>query len=290
MSVGTPSAARPEPPTRGEPIAVTLVVAIVISVVVATVAVAGNEPNPADHMVCVGENRLGNVSAWYPYALVASPYAGFELGELRYWSNYTVGGVYHNYTTNEPTNVSSGDVWLGGATGGNWTIYSAANETVVGSGTSNPCASDMIALLGPPNGVVSEVWAGPVASGLETDSGLPTSFNASERCAAIDESSNCAVSSIFDLNFAKSEGRVDTCGKAGPTTLAITGRQLLVDVPFPLNGTAHSVPVGPSPESGLIGWFNYTFPANGGIWQYQALPGVSGSDSGLVFSYSGCPA
>ena len=127
-----------------------------------------------------------------------------------------------------------------------------------------------------------------MASELRVDAGLPSAFNASLQCRIINESSNCAVSSTFNLDFARATGQVDTCGKTTPTTMMIKGGQLSVGIPFYSNGTTYSVPIGASAQSGMMGWFNYTFPADGGMWQYESLPGVESMNSGLVFSYSPC--
>jgi hypothetical protein len=72
-------------------------------------------------------------------------------------------------------------------------------------------------------------------------------------------------------------------------TLNVVGTELAVRIPFSWNGSERLIPTGPSPVSGAFEWFNYTFPAQGGVWQYQALPGIAGGSSGLVFSYSACP-
>jgi hypothetical protein len=263
---------------------------VVVTVVIVAISLIATFPATRNHIVCTGETRLGNVTAWYPFSFIAAPYNGSETGALLVWENYTVSGTYHNYTTRVPTNAASGDVTLGSATGGNWTIYSATNSTFSGPGRSDPCASSMIAFLGPPNGPTSEAWGGgTVASGLRIDAGLPSQFNASFRCSVINESSNCAVSSTFDLNFTQANGEVNTCGKMNPELMDVKGSQLAVRIPFSLNGSGYSIPIGPSPPSGMIGWFNYTFPADGGVWQYESLPGVDSMNSGLVFSYSPCP-
>jgi len=263
---------------------------VVVAVVVVAISWIATFPATSSHIVCTGEARLGNVTAWYPFSFIAAPFNGSETGALLIWENYTVAGTYHNYTTRVSTSAASGDVTLGSATGGNWTIYSDTNSTLAGAGQSYPCASAMIAFLGPPNGPASEAWSGgTIASGLRVDSGLPSDFNASFRCSVINESSNCAVSSTFDLNFTNGNGEVNTCGKTNPASMDLKGSQLAVRLPFSLNGSVYSVPIGPSPLGGMVGWFNYTFPADGGVWQYESLPAVDSMSSGLVFSYSPCP-
>ena len=263
---------------------------VAVAVVVAGVGLYEHDNAAAHRVVCVGVTQLGNVSAWYPFDFIAAPFNGSESGTLIVWQNSTANGTYHNFTSKVPTDVSSGDVLLGWATGGNWTIFSAANATLSGGGSSSPCTASMIALLGPPNGVDSGDWGGAVvATGLEVDTELPWTFNASSRCAAIGEAADCAVSSTFDLNYSSPSGAVDTCERSSPSNLDISGRQMLAQIPFELGGVLHSVPIGPSVEAGMTGWFNYSFPADGGVWHYSSIPGVDSSSSGLVFSYSACP-
>lgn len=266
------------------------VVAVAVAVVLAPLFVVEFGGSRQDHVVCAGVGRLGNVSAWFPFAFVAAPFNGSAVSELIIWQNYTVGGVYHNLTSHVPVSVGLGDVAQGWAVGGNWTISSDSNVTVEGSGPSLPCSGPLIASLGPPNGPASEAWGGGIiAYGLKTDVGLPSSFNATQRCAAINASPTCAVSAIFDLNFTRSEGSIDTCGRASATTFNVIGQEIAAAIPFSGNGTTHLVPVGPSSVAGMTGWFNYTFPPNGGIWQYMSLQGIAGGSSGLVFSHVDCP-
>lgn len=279
------------PPPRSRRGAITALVSILVvaSVLAASILVLESDSVPPSHVECVGQVRLGNVSAWYPYAFFAAPFNGSESGMLRVWENYTVGGTYHNLTSDIPVAVADGDVKLGWAAGGNWTVYDATNISVSGVGRSYPCIASTVASLGQPNGPASENWGGDtVATGLRNDSGLPWSFNSSYRCGLINESPDCAVSAEFDLNFSHAEAMVDTCGVSVPTILKVTGGQFVAKIPFSSNGVSSQVPVGLSAEVGATAWFNYTFPANGGVWQYQSLPGIESSNSGLVFSYSSC--
>lgn len=276
------------PPQRRRSWSVIFAVSVASLVVVSVVLVEYALTSPT-RITCVGEEPLGNVTAWFPLSFVAAPYDGSESGKLVSWTNYTVGGVYYNYTSSDPTVVGAGNVTLGVATGGNWTIYESANQTVSGSGPSTPCTSSLIAFLGPPVGAASDVWGGgTVAAGLQVDTGLPSSFNASARCAVFGAPQNCAVSSTFDINFTTPTGVISTCGTSVSARIAIEGSQLAANVPFEWNGSTHSVPIGVSPQAGLFGWFNYTFPANTGTWQYDSLPGLDGTASGLVFSYAPC--
>jgi len=263
---------------------------VVSAIVVASLFVAFYVlPGSKSHTTCVGVTRVGNVTAWYPYAFVAAPYGGSEVGDLRIWTDYLVNGVTQNLTESQPTSSEGGNVTLAEASGGNWSIYAAVNRSVAGSGSPYPCSEPLVAILGPPNGPTSDSFGGAsVATGLRNDTGLPTQFNASAHCESFGASPSCAISAAFELNFTHQSGRVNTCGETSPTTLDLTGQPLEAGIPFSWKGIAYSVPTAPTPLSGMTGWFNYTFPADFGIWQYQYLPGYAGGNSGLVFSYSAC--
>ena len=277
------------PPTSASqrvPRATLAILAAVVVVIASVVVIEIVESGPS-HVVCVGVTRVGNVSAWYPYAFAAAPFDGAVEGYLHVWLNDSVAGA--TVLSKVPVAAEHGNVTIGWAAGGNWSVFYARNSTVAGAGPALPCTGPMIAFLGPPNAAAAEQWGGgTVASGLRVDSGLPSSFNASLRCAVLAEAANCAVSADFDLNFSTPEGMVDTCGSTA-AALDVVGQQLAFSIPFTWNGVSRSVPAAQSSVSGMIGWFNYTFPANGGIWQYDTLPGVNDSGSGLVFSYSPCP-
>jgi hypothetical protein len=269
---------------------VVFIALVTVVLVVAAVGFVELLSVPQERVACVGVEIRGNVSAWYPLSFVAAPFNGSESGKLVEWYNYTVNGTYYTTVTKVPTAAASGNVTVGYATGGNWTIYSAKNATMSGGGPSSPCTSSLLALLGPPNPPSGGIWSGgTVASGLRVDSGLPSSFNASFRCSEFGLPPDCAVSATFNLNFSSPTGNVTTCGRTAPVTLDTMGREMLVDIPFVSNGITYSVPIGASSEIGSVGWFNYTFPADGGIWQYSPLSGVDSSTAGLVFSYSSCP-
>jgi hypothetical protein len=292
MPANSPTTPDPTAATRRlRPFTIAIVVAVAAIIVVASLAALEFVAKTSSHTVCSPETRLGNVSAWYPYAFAAAPYEGSESGTLKIWENHTFGNTYMNLTSSISTEAQAGDVALGEAAGGNWTIFSATNETVSGAGPSGPCGASMVALLGPPNGPADDGWGGGIiATGLRNDTGLPATFNSSFRCLEFGAPAACAVSSTFDLNFTAPEGEVNTCGQARVATMNVTGQEMEVGIPFQWNGTVHSVPIGPSTGSGMTAWFNYTFPANGGVWQYQYIPGLSGGNSGLVFSYAACTA
>jgi hypothetical protein len=269
----------------------------ILSIVIAAVVIVGAwaawisiGSRTESHVACVEVTRVGNVSAWYPFDFAAAPFNGSESGVEVTWWNISNGTSFHNLTTHYPTSNSDGNVSLAAGTGGNWTIYNSRNETVGGAGPAYPCSSPLIAVLGPANSVSGLAFGGgTVASGLRTDSGLPSSLNASELCADVGDQPNCAVSATFDVNYSRADGQVDTCDEPGPFHLNLTEEQLEIQIPFQVNGTEYSVPVGPAAQIGAFGWTDYSFPGDGGVWDYQVLRGVTGGGSGLVFSYSPCP-
>jgi hypothetical protein len=139
-------------------------------------------------------------------------------------------------------------------------------------------------------------WWPLSASSPVSDEGLPTQLNGSQLCAQVENVSysSCAVGSEFDMNFEKATGTVNTCGSTEDRVLTLESLGWPVIVPFQRNGQSYSVPLDASGmnsanyANGTFAWYNYTFPANGGIWQYDNLAETSSMGAGLVFSYSPC--
>ena len=132
----------PRLPSRRAPRGtIVAVIAVAVAVVVVTsIAIESFVPRAGgNHMICLGKSRVGNVTAWYPYAFAASPFGGSETGQLRVWTNYTVAGHWRNLTASYSTFANLGNVTLVQGSGGNWTIYTAQNRTVSGPGSSYPC-------------------------------------------------------------------------------------------------------------------------------------------------------
>jgi hypothetical protein len=97
------------------------------------------------------------------------------------------------------------------------------------------------------------------------------------------------------MNFQSATCTVDTCGSSHAQVLRIESEVWPVTDPFRLNGATHSVPIDPSGTdstsyaNGTYAFYNYTFPADGGIWQYDNPAQTSSTGAGLVFSYLPCP-
>ena len=271
--------------------------AILGAVVVVTSLVAGNPGwGFFSHTECRAEQSLGNVTVWVPSAIAAAPYLGSESGSVAIWGSAPIGKL----VISQPTSVANGSVEAYYVGFVNWTIYSTQNFSVAGPGPETPCAASMIGHFSPnpaqglrSGGVTS--WS--VASDQVSDTELPTELNASALCAEVENSSDsaCAVGAQFDLDFHEATGTVNTCSQDQAQIVSVFSQEWPVTAPFDRNGHSYSVPLDPSAENtasysnGTYAWYNYTFPANGGIWQYDNLAETSSTGAGLVFSYSPCP-
>jgi hypothetical protein len=246
---------------------------------------------------CQVNQRLGNVTVWVPAAVVASPYHGSESGFVTVWGQSPLGYA----TLSQHTRVSDGNVTAFYVDFSNLTVFGLRNVSTAGPGFGSPCTSAMIAYFSsnPPAGASSggtSSW--PMYSNLRSDSAFPSKLNASQLCSNLENSSNgsCAVSAQFEMNFEKVSGTVDTCGGSQSQILRLTSRAWPVEAPFQWNHRTYSVPFDPNgmmsaPDyaNGTYAWYNYTFPANEGIWDYDNLAVTSSTGAGLVFSYSPCP-
>lgn len=228
------------------------------------------------------------------------------------WVNTTRNGGWVNYSSGaqSPATYTSGNVTAGEVEASNWTVVELQNKSVAGPGLSTPCAASFVALHGSP----WEWMAGlssPMATHLENDRALPTSLNSRSLWYFWTHSSlgagwnppACPESSTFDLNFTSASGVVNTCGQPSPAVQTAHGSALHVSIPFTWNGRALDVPAAVSLNAREFSTWGYpglasfgtsltsthTFPA-GGIWSYDTLASGSPDGSGLVFSYSSCPA
>jgi hypothetical protein len=248
------------------------------------------------HTECTVRQDLGNVTAWVPNAVVAAPYLGYESGTVGVWSSYP-DGAYLQLTIN--TNVSDGNVTAFIVGYENWTIFSVGNTTSPGAGPESPCRTPAVAYgsLTP----VADLRHGgtfdwPIAARMVTDVGLPLGLNGSQLCREIQNTSDseCGVGAEFNVNFERATGLVNTCGSRTATVLPFESRSWPVTVPFRTGGRTLTVPLdplGPNPSTysnGTFAWYNYTFPANTGVWQYDDLSQTSETGAGLVFSYAPC--
>lgn len=275
--------------------AIPAVVAVGIAIVLVVVALnpqgvlGGIEPTG-----CSLGRALGNETVWMPGAVIAAPCLGTEYGTVVLWGK----SPYLSGTASQPTRVGSGNVTAFWVDYDNITIYSLVHG--VGAGRPLPCLHGMVSVFSPNPSEDSNsggvVWW-PVASNLTSDSGLSLGLNASQLCSEVENVSNptCGVSATFDLNFETASGTVDTCGRPTGETISLKSLAWPESVPFSWKGVQYEIPLypdggsNPSFSNGTYAGYNYTFPANGGIWKYDNLADTSATGAGLVFSYSRCP-
>lgn len=268
----------------------------ILGVIVVLLAATGASQawDPFPHPVCSLGSLVGNVTVWAPAAVVAAPFGGTEHGTIVTWGKSSVG-----YTTLSSTpTVTGGNVTAFYVGYENWSIYRQSNKLQVGLGSA--CASPLVAFssVDPPQDLRSGgITSVSLVVNAESDVAMPGRLNASELCAELELTPNpdCGVSAVFDMNFTKSSGSVDTCGKDSSQTLSLSIKAWPAGVPYLWNGDVQLVPYEPRgpPGSayvyGTYAGYNYTFPAEGGIWHYDNLGETGGTGAGLSFSYTACP-
>lgn len=272
-------------------------VAVGVLLVVASLASSFPDMGLLTHTECRLGSRVGNVTAWMPAAIVAAPHLGSETGKVEIWGRSPAG----NGTLSQATTVRDGNVTAFYVIYSNLTIFSLSSVSVGGPGVHQTCTTGFVAYFSsqPAQGLNSggtALWS-VNSSGLVSDDGLPHSFNSSELCLQVENSTDpsCAVSTQFDVNYHAETGEVDTCGSNQAQILRARSTAWPVEVPFNWAGTNYTVPVSPggtdsaSYANGTVAWYNYTFPAYGGIWDYDNLSRTSSTGAGLVFSYAPCP-
>ena len=248
------------------------------------------------HADCEVNQEVGNLTVWMPAAVVAAPYLGSEEGSVAIWGTSHVG----TSTLTQETTVAGGNVTAYYVSFANVTVFSLANVTTTGPGPESHCSGGLVAYFSPnpSQGLRSggvTLW--PIASELKTDSGIAPGLNASQLCNEVENTSynGCAVGAQFDVNFDRATGTVDTCGSSQDQVIRDHSQAWPVTTPYHHDGQTTLIPIDPagtnSPgyANGTYAWYNYTFPANGGIWQYDDLAQTSSTGAGLVFSYSPCP-
>lgn len=274
------------------------ILGVVVAVIVAFSVMVLGHPGWGllSHTDCAVQARVGNITAWNVAAVVAAPFDGNESGSVAIWGSSPLGTL----TVTQETTVAGGNVTAYYVSFSNLTIYVQANVSNPGPGRAMTCSSEYVAYFSPNpaqglrSGGVSYV---PIASGLAADVGLPTQLNGSALCKEVENSSyaSCAVGTQFDMNFVRATGTVNTCGQATGQVIHWRSQAWPTDVPVTENGRSYTVPIVPSGAdrgdwaNGTYAWYNYTFPAKGGVWQYDNLAETSSTGAGLVFSYTACP-
>jgi hypothetical protein len=276
----------------------TAAIGVAIGVILVVSVMGLNHPTWGffSHEDCSLGERLGNITVWMPAEVVAAPYHGYESGSVTIWGETPQG----RSSLSQNTSVGSGNVTAYYVIYANLTVFMRSNVSNPGPGPQSPCTTGMVAEFSPnpAQGLRSggtTMWQ--LASSLVSDVNIPNELNGSQLCKEVENSSDgsCAVGAHFDLNFSEGSGTVDTCGSTQGQVLLISSQEWPVTAPFEWNGHSLTVPLDPNGENsanyanGTYAFYNYTFPANGGVWQYDDLAQTSSTGAGLVFSYSPCP-
>jgi hypothetical protein len=248
------------------------------------------------HTECKIGPSLGNLTVWVPSTVVAAPYLGSVSGSVVVWSKLPSG----TDSAQSGTNAVNGSITAFILGFENWTVFSQQNTSVAGPGDQAACTTPMVAYFSP-NGPGGERHGGisswPMYTQLVSDTGLGSGLNGSDLCEQVQTSTyqSCGVGAQFDMNFTHASGSVNTCGSSSSQMLHIFGERWPVTARFLQGGHSYPVPLDPSGENsanfanGSFAWYNSTFTAGGGIWQYDNLAETSNTGAGLVFAYSPCP-
>jgi hypothetical protein len=251
---------------------------------------------------CANVERLGNETAWTPLGVIDGPFDGSVTASYTVWTHYPSGSSSLNFSiTNGWKNYGANTTafWLGST---NWTIYAVENTSTPGAWPSVPCPAAYLAEPSHPSSYGGTIWA-TLSGPQQIDLG-PWEINSSIFCLQWARAPGCAVDTMMDLNFTSpAAGTVNTCGLAGPESLSISSGPLAIWLPFSWQGQHLRVPVDyygvdasiPSSDGGFESFETYSFPANGGIWNYSFLqgspaPGEAHPTAALAFSYSPCPS
>jgi len=280
----------PELQRRSSSFWVTIPVAlgVVAGTLIALLPLAISNPNVGllQHTICRTGTRIGNVTEWRPDAIVEAPFTGSESGTLIEWGNTSIAHI----RVVEHPHAEDGNVTAWEVNPVNWTLFAERNVTLLGPGAESRCTDSVLGILSPPSLAGGTVYS-PIATSLERDAPLPHYLNSSALCQLVlNATPRCAGSVTFDVGFAYATGEIDTCGSPSPSHLSVKSHSLPVGVPFNITGRAGTARA--SLENGPAGsidvWYNYTFPANGGVWLYDDLSITSKLGAGLAFSYSSC--
>ena len=261
--------------TGGGIAGVLLVVALVLSTFVASWS-------PLMHWTCGRESLVvEQPNAFVPTVLVNSPYGGEASGEgLLPWYfpgmwNGPPPPPEENLKVGWGTNASNGSA-AGAFFTVNVSVYRDASSIQLGPGPNAPCSRQYSVGFQSPTLYKS------------TAATIATLNHMSDR----GEATNVTIFGVtpgspayFNNSFTTANRMsVSTCG-LGSLVLPIVATGLTIYIHANFDGGPLSIPyVLPVQES-----YNYTFPANFGVWQIDDLaigPGAPGG--GLAFSYSPC--
>jgi hypothetical protein len=286
--VGTPAASysftvKPKASSKNRAIAVG-VVAVAIAVGLAAPTFVGSWA-PLAHWTCQDQALVAHeTDRWIPTVLVNSPYLGSASGNGS--MDWAFPGAWngpppppgHMLRIGWGTSAKNGTAATALFTA-NASLYQLGNVTQWGPGANVRCAQPFAIAFQSPTTYAA------TTSRIHTQSNL-SDLGEADNVSAYDSPSNVSRLAFINNSFSFSNSEnISTCG--GPVlTRPFQSSFLTIDVPFTVAGRTIALPyVLPFTES-----FNYTFPANGGVWQVDNLatgPGAPGG--GWAFSYLPCP-
>ena len=270
-------------PRRGRRTLVVLALAAAIVVIPAATWFAPWAP--LAHWTCQTGNAVAReTDRWIPAVLVNSPYLGSASGNGS--MSWTFPGAWNGPPPAPGQVLRTG--WGTSASNGtaaaalfmvNATLYRLVNLTAWGPGTNTRCSGAYSAELDAPS-----IYGGS-STLIHTHTNLSDADEASN-ISAFDSPSNVSRLVFIDDGFTRAnEQYISTCGSPGVTRPFVTSF-LTAGLPFTVGGRTVTAPyIFPFVQA-----FNYTFPADGGIWQVDDLAiGPNAPGGGWAFSYTPCP-
>ncbi len=211
---------------------------------------------------------------WLPVVLLNSPYGGTASGVGVLPAGFPGGlSIPMGWGTSATNGTSAGAFFEV-----NWSVQGLGNVVTLGPGTNNRCSASQRVVLESPTQYGGVSRSIPVSSDL-------TDFGEANNLTIAAGPSGTTQTPQFNNAFTASNGvSISTCGGPGKT-LPVRTLGLTIGFPTPNNSS------GPT----LLYWlpfqqfFNYTFPANFGVWQVDNLSSPGGPGGGWAFSYAPCP-
>lgn len=283
-TTATPYSSNVKPRARGRNRTIVVgVLAVAVAVGLAAPTFVGSWA-PLAHWTCQDQALVAHeTDRWIPTVLVNSPYLGSASGNGS--MNWTFPGAWngppppsgHILRTGWGTSAKNGTAAAALFTA-NASLYQLGNETQWGPGANVRCTQPFAVAFQSPT-----IYAATTAR-IHTQSNL-SDVGEADNASAYASPSNVSRVAFINNSFSQANSQnISTCG-APALTRPFQSDFLTVDIPFTIDGQTIALPyVLPFTES-----FNYTFPANGGVWQVDNLaigPGAPGG--GWAFSYSPC--
>jgi hypothetical protein len=240
---------------------VAVVLLVVAVVLVASIVALGSSYKPPPP--CAGDTAVASYPhSLTPYLLLNSPYLGTANASFVVWNN----------SSGQP------DYWGSGLVASNGTVWAYYEDLSWRIGARQPGAE--FTHCGPAFlAIPTDLGTGgstDLAANLTSDVGEPNStgyFGTTTGYSLV----------YFYNSFTKPTLNLSTCG--GPAQVRhLSSHHVEVGVPFSYGGSTITALANVTVTSS----YNYTFPANGGIWEIDNLSAPGGPGGGWAFSYAPC--